>query len=111
MSDQPAKLALANNVAIGLYLFLAVLVGLLLPLRAQANNLNISITDLRQNGWEVVEKKTYDDWQDGLAPYEDIRRLVYTVVYTLKKAEKTMACTLTRDVMYDTGEHRCIEVK
>jgi len=66
-----------------------------------------TVHGLRQAGWNLVDKTARDDWLPGIAPYEDLGRLIYVVTYTLQKDNKTMTCTLARDNMRDTLEQSC----
>ena len=70
-----------------------------------------TVHGLRQAGWVLVEKSERDEWRMGLSPYENIRRLVYVVTYTLRKEGRTMTCTLARDVMYDTFKQTCAQTR
>ncbi|MEE8393597.1 MAG: hypothetical protein V3R66_04570 [Rhodospirillales bacterium] len=78
------------------------------PSPAQAGE---TVHGLRQAGWVLVEKSEHDEWHMGVAPYENISRLVYVVKYTLRKEGKTMICTLERDVMLDTAKQTCAPAK
>ena len=71
----------------------------------------MTVNNLRQAGWNIVEKMEADEWHNGIAPYEYLRRLLYVVTYTLEKEGKTVTCTLARDVMYDNFEQSCLQVK
>ncbi len=78
------------------------------PLNAQTE---VTIHGLRQAGWVFAEKTESNEWHVGIPPYEELRRLVYVVTYTLKKEGQTMICTLARDVMYDTSKEKCRRVR
>ncbi len=66
---------------------------------------------LRQAGWQLVEKTSRDEWLPGIAPYENLRRLLYIVTYTLQKQGETKVCTLSRDNMHDTFKESCRAAK
>ena len=87
---------------------LTLLFAIISPLTAQGEE---TVHGLRQAGWQIVEKTSRDEWLPGIAPYEDLRRLVYVVTYTLQKQGETRICTLTRDNMRDTSTQSCRAAK
>jgi hypothetical protein len=89
----------------------AVMAVLLTPLVSLVAGGEETVNGLRQAGWQLVEKTDRDEWLPGIAPYEDLGRLVYVVTYTLQKDDKTVTCTLARDNMYDTFEQSCSPAK
>ena len=70
-----------------------------------------TVHGLQQAGWVIVKKTDADEWRAGLPPYENLRRLIYVVTYTLEKEGESMTCTLARDMMFDTSEQKCSRTK
>ncbi len=87
----------------------AIAAVLVLPAAAQPTDAGHAdtVNGLRQADWQVVKKVERDEWVKGEAPYENLRRLIYTAVYTLEKNGRTRTCTLTRDLMTDKFTERC----
>lgn len=111
MSDQPARLAFGKHSGFKTILACACLAFLMTPSNPSAATADMTVNDFRNAGWTVVGKIQFDEWHEGKAPYEKLRRCVYTAIYTLQKDGKTVKCTLARDVMYDTFEQSCGEAK
>jgi len=84
---------------------------LLIPVVSPVAGDEDTVHGLRQAGWQIVEKTAYDEWLPGIAPYEDLRRLLYVVTYTLQKQGETKICTLSRDNMHDTFTQSCRAAK
>lgn len=111
MTDTDALPGTLKHSGLKIILTLVGLALFLTPAVLLASPVDMTINDFRQAGWHIVSKTEHDKWHDGIAPYEDLRRFVYTAVYTLQKDDKTVTCTLARDVMYDTFEQSCSKAK
>ncbi|MBL6930431.1 MAG: hypothetical protein ISR53_10855 [Rhodospirillales bacterium] len=96
---------------IGMLLTSAIMAVLLTPFVSLGAGGEETVNGLRQAGWQLVEKTDHDEWLPGIAPYEDLGRLIYVVTYTLQKDNKTKTCTLARDNMHDTFKQSCSAAK
>ena len=111
MSDTLARLALGKHSGSKIVLAFVGLALLASSAPAWAAPSDMTVNALRQAGWTQVGKVERDEWHEGIAPYETLRRCIYTVTYTLEKEGKTVKCTMARDVMYDTFEQSCSSPK
>ncbi len=107
MSDKLASTAAKKHSGMKVLVAFAGMAMLFAPTGSAGAPAAETVHGLRQAGWVLVEKSERDEWRMGLSPYENMRRLVYVVTYTLKKEGRTMTCTLARDVMYDTFKQTC----
>ncbi len=111
MTDQPAHAGMNKHTGLKVVLAFITLALLLGVSTSLASPPDLTVNGLRQAGWMQVDKSERDIWYPGKAPYEKLKRQVYEVTYTFKKGSRTMTCTLSREVMYDTSEENCREKK
>ncbi|MBT4932076.1 MAG: hypothetical protein HOL66_14410 [Rhodospirillaceae bacterium] len=103
--------AQSKHPGVSMLLTSAIMAVLLTPFVSLGAGGEETVNGLRQAGWQMVEKTAHDEWLAGIAPYEDLGRLIYVVTYTMQKDDKTMTCTLARDNMHDTFQQSCSPAK
>ena len=66
-----------------------------------------SVLELRQQGWEVLEKQSEVESRPGLKPYQSLKREVQVVKYRLRKGAKFLFCLVEYDSQLDTIREAC----
>ena len=63
------------------------------------------LTDLRNQGWQVVSKREHQKKLPGVAPYENLTRVIQITTFVMSKDGKQMTC----DMAYDSQRDRITE--
>ena len=81
----------------------------LMPLLAWSMNqvLKESMIQLRQQGWEVEEKKSFVESRPGKRPYQMLKRDVQVVLYRLHCQQQELFCRVEYDSQQDTIREMC----
>ncbi|MBC8451702.1 MAG: hypothetical protein H8D70_00585 [Rhodospirillaceae bacterium] len=66
-----------------------------------------TIISLQSEGWVIVKKTAEQKTLPGVAPYQDLKRVVQIVRYRLKKGDATMMCETAYDSQLDHFEESC----
>ena len=75
-----------------------------------AKSNSLTVYDLKNDGWWVVEQKSYVEVRPGEHSYSSLKRYVQVVVYILQKAEKQQKCIMEYDSQNDTLTEECIKL-
>lgn len=87
---------------------LAMLVGAPVASLAEAKLSNQpTIVSLQSDGWTIVDKTAEQRTLPGVAPYQDLKRVVQIVRYRLEKGGATMTCETVYDSQLDHFEENC----
>ena len=94
------------------YLFLALgalamMIGIPILSSPQAQDRAHPIAALQASGWKIVDKSEEKQHLPGLPPYENLKRVVQVVHYTLKKEDASMICTARYDSQRELYEETC----
>ena len=83
----------------------------LMPLLAWSMNhvLKESMIQFRQQGWKVVEKKSFVESRPGKRPYQMLKRDVQVVLYRLHRQQQELFCRVEYDSQQDTIREMCSE--
>ena len=68
---------------------------------------DMTMIELRQNGWAVVDKSERVESRDSLDGYSQGQREVLITEYTLEKASAVMKCVITYDNHLDKVTQTC----
>ena len=66
-----------------------------------------NVLELKQQGWEVIEKQSRVESRPGLKPYQNLKREVQVVKYRLSKNEHFYFCLVEYDSQLDTIREAC----
>ena len=66
-----------------------------------------NVLELKQQGWEVIEKQSRVESRPGLKPYQNLKREVQVVKYRLSKNEQFYFCLVEYDSQLDTIREAC----
>jgi len=78
---------------------------------AETKTEKMSVFELQQKGWKVVEKHSEIDERLGKKPYQDLKRVVQVVTYKLLKGEDIIFCTVEYDSQLDRIIEECDFIK
>ena len=70
-----------------------------------------STNDLLTDGWTIVQKSEEQRALPGMAPYQNLTRIVQITRYHLRKGNARMTCETTYDSQRDHFEERCTKVR
>ena len=81
----------------------------LMPLLAWSmNQVSIeSMFQLRQQGWNIEEKKSFVESRPGKRPYQMLKRDVQVVLYRLHRQQQELFCRVEYDSQQDTIREMC----
>ena len=78
---------------------------------AETKTEKMSVFELQQKGWKVVEKHSEIDERLGKKPYQELKRVVQVVTYKLLKGEDIIFCTVEYDSQLDRIIEECDFIK
>ena len=81
----------------------------LMPLQAWSMNQvsKESMIQLRQQGWNVEEMKSFVESRPGKRPYQMLKRDVQVVLYRLHRQQQELFCRVEYDSQQDTIREMC----
>jgi len=85
----------------------ALLLGWPIPSGTLAQDPARPIAGLQADGWRITEKREEKQTLPGIAPYENLTRVVQVVHYRLEKGNALMVCTATYDSQRDKYDETC----
>jgi len=93
-------------------LFLALSVSTILagnPILAptQAQDKTRPIAGLQDAGWKIVRKTEESKQLPGIAPYENLVRVVHVISYRMQKGSDMMLCQASFDTQRDRYDETC----
>jgi len=91
-------------------LAIAVVTAFALASPAVANTQTTTINSLQSDGWMIVDKTEERQTLPGIAPYQDLKRIVQIVRYRLQKGTAIMACETTYDSQRDHYKENCEKI-
>jgi hypothetical protein len=74
---------------------------------SQADDGTLPMAKLQSAGWKVVEKREEKKELPGVAPYQNLVRLVQLVHFRLEKDGQVMRCTAEYDSQRDKYTEAC----
>ena len=69
-----------------------------------------STHSLLSNGWTIVEKSEEQRTLPGIAPYQNLTRVLQITRYRLQKGDARMTCETAYDSQRDAFEESCTKV-
>lgn len=69
----------------------------------------MTVKDLRRQGWTVAETSNRNETRPGLPPYEHLSRVVSITNYTLVRGDETITCEIIYDSQRDSLQEDCIK--
>jgi hypothetical protein len=85
----------------------AVLIGTPILSPPQAQDPTRPIANLQAAGWTVVSRTEEKKELPGIAPYQNLTRVVQVVHYRLTKGDEVMVCEATYDSQRDRYDETC----
>ena len=80
-----------------------------LLLHANTAPLHAKLVELKRLGWKVTETHSSVEARPGIKPYQNLKRLVQVVKYSLNKGTKVLFCVVEYDSQWDTIRESCAE--
>lgn len=68
---------------------------------------DMRVSRLLQEGWKILEKTEALERHEGLAPYEDLDRIVHVSTYRMGKSGKIILCRIAYDSQRDHSAESC----
>lgn len=90
--------------ALGLSVFL---IGASIPPGSHAGDPTRPIANLKADGWKVTKKTEEKKELPGIAPYENLTRVVQIINYRLEKGSALMICQAVYDSQRDRYDETC----
>ena len=90
-----------------LYLSWALVISPLPNAAAEQPAAGTTLKALQQQGWTVTKKTTRSEELPGVAPYQDLTRVLSITTYSLLRGDQTATCELVYDSQRDHFEERC----
>ena len=89
-----------------------IFVIVLLPLTSQSETTPgpLSTNYLISNGWTIIEKSEGQELLPGVAPYQDLKRILQITHYRLQKGTALMKCKTAYDSQLDQFEESCLPI-
>ncbi|MBT6096274.1 MAG: hypothetical protein HOH04_15420 [Rhodospirillaceae bacterium] len=85
----------------------AVLIGTPILSPPQAQDKTRPIANLQAQGWKVIHKSEEKKELPGVAPYQDLKRIVQVIHYRLEKGDGLMICEATYDSQRERYDETC----
>ena len=67
-----------------------------------------TVYSLKNDGWRVIEQKTYVEIRPGVGAYIDLKRHIQITIYFLKRLERVYKCRVEYDSQKDSLMEKCI---
>ena len=71
--------------------------------------IQMTVQELRQQGWTVTSTNSRNETRPGLPPYENLPRVVSITTFTLVRGDKTITCEIAYDSQRDTLQEDCLQ--
>ena len=67
-----------------------------------------TVAELREQGWRVVEKTSHQEKHPGIAPYENLTRVLQVSTFVLAFNGKRQTCRMVYDSQRDNLSETCV---
>ena len=78
-------------------------------LHANTAHLHVEVIELKRLGWKVTETHSSVEARPGIKPYQNLKRLVQVVKYSLNKGTKALFCVVEYDSQWDKIHESCAD--
>ena len=69
----------------------------------------VTVYSLQQEGWEIIESDTREESLPGLPPYEFLRRVISLTTYWLQRDKEEIVCQIRYDSQLDRQQEGCAD--
>ena len=88
---------------------LAILDSPLLAVAQEPSSTQMTVKELRGQGWTVASTTSRNETRPGLPPYENLPRVLSITTFTLIRGDETITCEITYDSQRDTLHEHCTQ--
>ena len=75
-----------------------------------AKSNSLTVYELKNDGWRIVETKSYVEVRPGTNSYNNLKRYVQVVIYILHKNSSQYKCIMEYDSQNDVLTEECMKL-